>query len=994
MTLRKTQLAVMALFVIFLNTSMGVSASQGDLSYFQYLDQYGEMPTPDAEYVIMGGAFSCGENVEVVSEYGDRSGLFVATGETGFVEWEIEVEQAGMYNIEVCYHPLPGKSISIERELWINGARPFSEVEYLVFPRIWTDGGPVLVDRNGNEIRPRQVEAPQWETVLFKDSLGYITEPYQFFLNAGVNRIRLISQAEPALIGQLRVFQAEKPPTYETVKKHYETNQYEPASDVFIKIQGEEAVLKSDPTLFGVFDQGDPTLEPYHPVEIRINSIGGHRWAQASQWITWRFSVPQSGLYKIAIKGKQDQLRGFYSSRKLCIDGRVPFREVEVISFPYSTSYHMNVLTHRETGEEYLFYLEEGEHELTLEVVLGDLVDFIQEAKDNLYKLTSIYRQIIMITSPNPDTLRSYRLERQIPDLIENLEELLTSFKDIQTHFEEYTEQTGGHGVILNTIVFMLDRMIDRPDRIPSLLGEFRDNIGALGEWITNTESQPLQIDYIIVASPEQVMPRATATRRQSLLHEIQAYIGTYTHDFTEIGDLDTGDDQEREGDPLTVWIGLGRDQAQVLKQMTQESFTPQTGIPVKLQLITDMSGLMVPAILAGTAPDVAIGAASMDLAFRGAIADLTQFPDFPEVAERFSKSAFVPFRFRDSVYALPETQTFPVLFYRKDILEELGLEIPQTWDEVKEIIPLLQRNNMEFGITGLTGGSMPNLNTFLMFLYQKGVAIFKEDCLATNLDSRAVAFTFKQMTEFFTLYNIPLEYNIANRFRLGEMPLVVTDYGLYNTLNVFAPELRGQWGFTVVPGTREPSGDINRTVPITAGSGTTANPVGTTGAIILQGSEKKEEAWEFLKWWTSKDVQVAFGRELESLMGSAARYASANKEAVMELPWRPHELKVLLKQWEWAEGVPPVLGGYYVTRQFDWLFRAIVLDHEPLWESIQDYDEAANKEIYRKRVEFGYETDLNNLDKRWVDAYWDQYTHVYRLDLTDDELREYGLIE
>ena len=71
-------------------------------------------------------------------------------------------------------------------------------------------------------------------------------------------------------------------------------------------------------------------------------------------------------------------------------------------------------------------------------------------------------------------------------------------------------------------------------------------------------------------------MPRATATRRQSLLHEIQAYIGTYTHDFTEIGDLDTGDDQEREGDPLTVWIGLGRDQAQVLKQMTQESLHPK----------------------------------------------------------------------------------------------------------------------------------------------------------------------------------------------------------------------------------------------------------------------------------------------------------------------------------------------------------------------------------------------------------------------------------
>ena len=259
---------------------------------------------------------------------------------------------------------------------------------------------------------------------------------------------------------------------------------------------------------------------------------------------------------------------------------------------------------------------------------------------------------------------------------------------------------------------------------------------------------------------------------------------------------------------------------------------------------------------------------------------------------------------------------------------------------------------------------------------------MYKEDCIATNLDSRAVAFTFKQLTDFFTLYNIPLQYDIATRFRLGEMPLVVTDYGLYNTLQVYAPELRGKWGFTLVPGTVQPDGSINRAVP-----------VGSTGAVILNGSDKKDQAWEFLKWWTSKDVQVAFGRELESLMGSAARYASANIEAVMELPWRPYEIEVLLKQWEWTEGIPPVLGGYYVTRQFDWLFRAVVLDHESLWESIQHYDEAANKEIERKRREFGYETDINELDERWKELYWEQYSHVYRLDLSDEELSAYGLI-
>ena len=209
----------------------------------------------------------------------------------------------------------------------------------------------------------------------------------------------------------------------------------------------------------------------------------------------------------------------------------MPFKELDAVEFPYSTHYLMKVLGDEETGEPYLVYLDEGKHVLRLEVVIGALVDVIQEAKENLYKLTSLYRQIIMITSPNPDTLRSYQLEKKIPTLIEDLTALAESFRRIEAHFREYTGQTGGHGLILNTIVIMLDRMIDRPDRIPSLLGEFRDNIGALGEWISDTESQPLQIDYFIVASADQEFPRAQPTFWQRFMR-IRAYIGSYTHDY------------------------------------------------------------------------------------------------------------------------------------------------------------------------------------------------------------------------------------------------------------------------------------------------------------------------------------------------------------------------------------------------------------------------------------------------------------------------------
>ena len=274
---------------------------------------------------------------------------------------------------------------------------------------------------------------------------------------------------------------------------------------------------------------------------------------------------------------------------------------------------------------------------------------------------------------------------------------------------------------------------------------------------------------------------------------------------------------------------------------------------------------------------------------------------------------------------------------------------------------------------------------TFLMFLYQKGVALHKEDAIETNLDSEIAIQTFKELTYLYTHYELPLVYNIENRFRLGEMPLVITSYGLFNTLTVFAPELRGEWGFTLVPGTPMEDGTINRTVPvygaqIQPGVQSAAAPA-TSGAVILEGSKMKNEAWEFLKWWTRTDTQVRFGRELEALMGSAARYPTANVEAMQQLPWRASEREVLLEQWHWVEGVPAVLGAYYVQRQFDWMFRAVVLQNAPLRETIMDYNRAANDEIKRKREEFGLETSIDELSDEIKEMYWSMYTHVYRLD-------------
>lgn len=987
----RNSICLCLLFLILTMAAVPASAiyrRQG--TYQDYLAAYSGSPRPDWEVVIPGVSFiSAGTQVKVMTDHNGYQGKALWTGERGYVEWEVEVPYAGLYNLEVTYFPAPGRSTTIEREIQINGESPFDGSEYILFQRVFGDAGPPLIDAVGNEIRPQQIEKPQWRTIFLSDSLGYDARPYQFYLQQGINRIRFISRAEPLIIAELRVCQAPEPASYNEVMAQADLSRAK-QGDVLIKIQGEDSTVRSSPSLFAIFDQGDPTTEPYDPAEIRLNSIGGHRWQEVGDWIAWEFEVPEDGFYEIAIKGKQNLNRGVFSNRRIRIDGVVPYSELEAVPFNFTSRYQMKRLGEDSADGPFLFYLTKGKHELQMEVVLGELADLIRITEESLYELNTLYRSIIMITSVTPDPMRHYQLERRVPDLLNRLAVQADVLRGLAAELERITGDRGGQTATLLDIARMLDRMVRRPDSIPNLLQEYRDAIGNLGTWVMNTRKQPLQIDYIIVASPGQELPRATPKWWEVALHEARAFLASFTHDYTNIHGVTELDDIRPTTDQNTikVWIGLGRDQAQVLKQMIEDTFTPETGIRVDLELVTAMEQLLVPSTIAGTNPDVAIGAANMDLAFRGAVVDLTQFPDFEEVAQRFKKSALLTFRFRDKVFALPEMQSFPMLFYRKDILDELGLEVPQTWDDVYRILPELQNRHLEFGI-------WPSIYTFIQFLYQKGVALYKEDVIAANLESEAAIATFEEMTNLYTQSGLPLQYNFVNRFRMGEMPLAIANYGEFNTLSVFASELRGQWGMAPIPGVLQEDGTINRTVPVaqdalvirTDASGTVVMPSGTTGSIILEKSQKQDLAWEFLKWWTRTDTQVRFGREMEALIGAAARYATANVEAMQQLPWRVEERDQLLQQWEWVEGIPPVLGGYYVTRQFDWLFRAVVLQNAPIRESVLDYSREINREMTRKREEFELETDLDQLDEKWKEMYWDHYTHIYRLDWEPREI-------
>lgn len=246
-------------------------------------------------------------------------------------------------------------------------------------------------------------------------------------------------------------------------------------------------------------------------------------------------------------------------------------------------------------------------------------------------------------------------------------------------------------------------------------------------------------------------------------------------------------------------------------------------------------------------------------------------------------------------------------MFYRKDILAEIGLEVPETWDEVKVAMTVLAKNQMQFGMS-------PNEQLFASLLFQKGGSYYNESGTASALDTDVAVDVFKSFCNYYTDYKLDRELSCQERFRTGECPIIIDDYTSYNNFAVSAPDIAGLWSFTRIPGTLQEDGSVDRTVACTG-----------LASMIMADTEYAEESWEFIKWWTSADIQTLYGREMEALMGSSARVPTANYEAFTNMSWPVSDFNALKESMQCVEGIPQVPGGYYTWRNVNNAFYSVV---------------------------------------------------------------------
>ncbi len=957
------RLLCLALSVLFIASccSIGVSADKaateavepmaestgGELiEYDDYIAANKDLPDATKQIVIEGDGFtsSLGAEVEKVAEHEDKKTLLKWTNEEGTVTYKFKVEKAGFYSLRFYYEGIKSRSNPIKLGIKLDGKTPFSGAGTVELPRVWQDGGEIRSDGVGNQFTAEQVEVTMFTDAYATDSTGLVSDPYVFALSAGEHTVELESIEEPFYLDKMVFGAPIAYASYADVKAEYEKKGYKKyeGKDTVV-IEGESATFKSTNSLVAKSDSSDPSVSPTSPFVSKINYIGSTNWQTPGDTLTWEFTVPADGLYKLGIKFRQNGILNGSAYRKLYIDGEVPFFEASQIDFPYESGWQYTEFS--KDGEEYLFYLTEGKHTLSLEVSIGKLADLTRALESVVYSAGNLYRKIVQITGETPDASRDYNLFEQIPQFEETLQADMDELYRISYDLEELYGKTGGtHATTIRSFAQVMKSMLKFPYTSHQYKGQYYNNYCSVSSLVYEMMSLPLDIDYMVFAAQDTEVEGTDATFWEDAKFSFQRLLSSFSGTYNSVsGDIDAEEQ-------ITIWVNWGRDQVRVLNDLIQSSFTPKTGIGVNVKI---SNASYIQAILSGNGPDCSLHMARsepVNLALRGAMVDLSQFEDYEEVLDNFiSPDAVTPYKFEGGVYALPDTQSFSMMYYRTDVFEELGIEPPKTWDEFLYVASIIMRNNYQVGMPYVqitsstqTNAGVASLSIFPTLLMQKEQKLYNSELDGLNLTNATAIETFEWWTKLYTEYKFPITYDFFNRFRTGVMPLGLVGYTYYAQLTLAAPEIAGKWKMSVLPGTVGEDGTINS---LQAGSG--------TGCGILSVSKNQKGGWEFLKWWVSADTQLRYSNNCESILGVSGRVTTANPEALSQMAWDKESLDSLMTQWKNVREVEEVAGGYYTARIIDQAYWNVVNNGKNAKDMIIKWAGIGDNEIARKRTQY-----------------------------------------
>jgi multiple sugar transport system substrate-binding protein len=199
-------------------------------------------------------------------------------------------------------------------------------------------------------------------------------------------------------------------------------------------------------------------------------------------------------------------------------------------------------------------------------------------------------------------------------------------------------------------------------------------------------------------------------------------------------------------------------------------------------------------------------------------------------------------------LYGIPTRTHVYLLFYRQDVLDELGLEVPQTWEELRETARIIDEETDMNGITlhfVKTGNDQP-LNTWINFIRANGSDWFDEDWKPIFNNEAGVEATeyYLSLLEYAPpgaeTFNEADARNVFAQGNAGLAPLWSWSYEVFQNPEMSVPEVIENTRFAAIPGPSGPAQSFGMTWPVG----------------VSAFSKNQDAAWEWVKWITSDGME------------------------------------------------------------------------------------------------------------------------------------------
>jgi len=318
---------------------------------------------------------------------------------------------------------------------------------------------------------------------------------------------------------------------------------------------------------------------------------------------------------------------------------------------------------------------------------------------------------------------------------------------------------------------------------------------------------------------------------------------GQSSNKSNESSQANNSNQSENKVTTITMWGSWSGDQVKQIQGQLDAFNKTHPNIQVQYVVQQNLEQKLLTALAGGEVPDVLLWDRFQTALYapKGALAPIDEYVKKDNVnLKDFYSEAVREMSYDGKLYGLPMAVDNRSLFYNKKLFQEVGIQNPPTtWAELEQDAKKL--TVWKDGKLARAGLALDDVGLFNMWILQAGGHMLTPDGTKTAFNSQAGLDVLNFWHKL--IYDDKVYVNgFTQGLAQGEDPFVT---------GKVAMKFNGPWAladykkygkdldFGIVPPPAGPNGD----------KGTR---MGGFGLAIASKSAHKDQAWEFIKWWTT----------------------------------------------------------------------------------------------------------------------------------------------